>query len=175
MFLELLRLCARSKPRPRNVAWLRRGGVTGNTCVCGKDKMYSNNTDILYSSQQEIKAVVRTYTLTHKEELNCTYVNNSKPWNTHAHALLDIHAHALLDIHPLSPNLHTLKEWSDTNAYQNPKLPEIIPSVTNPNIKTHKLNKNHYVHTSPTLPWKIIILSSPAACWHTVNDWYNFH
>ena len=48
-------------------------------CVCGKDKMYSNNTDILYSSQQEIKAVVRPYTLTHKEELNCTYVNNSKP------------------------------------------------------------------------------------------------
>ena len=42
-----------------------------------------NNSNILYSSQQEIKAVVRSYTLTHNEELNGTYLNNSKLWNTH--------------------------------------------------------------------------------------------
>ena len=36
------------------------------------------NNNILYSSQREIKAVVRSYTLTYNEELNCTYLNNSK-------------------------------------------------------------------------------------------------
>ena len=35
---------------------------------------YNNNNDsILCSSQQEIKAVIQSYTLTHNEELNCIY------------------------------------------------------------------------------------------------------
>ena len=33
-----------------------------------------NNNNILYSFQREIKAVVRSYTWTHNEELNCTYL-----------------------------------------------------------------------------------------------------
>ena len=35
----------------------------------------TDGNNILYSSQREIKAVVRSYTLTHNEELNCTYLN----------------------------------------------------------------------------------------------------
>ena len=38
----------------------------------------TNNNNIFYSSQREIKAVVRSYTLTHIEELNCTRLTNSK-------------------------------------------------------------------------------------------------
>ena len=38
----------------------------------------NNNNNILYSSQRKIKAVVQSYTLTYNEELNCTYLNNSK-------------------------------------------------------------------------------------------------
>ena len=34
-----------------------------------------NNSNILYSSQRESKAVLRSYTLTYNEELNCTYLN----------------------------------------------------------------------------------------------------
>ena len=60
-----------------------------------KQAMHShdNNTsnNILYLSQRENKAVVRSYTLTHNEEWNCT------------------HTHTLSDIRPLPLNLHTLK------------------------------------------------------------------
>ena len=38
----------------------------------------NNNNNILYSSQREIKAVVRSHTLVHSEEWNCIYLNNSK-------------------------------------------------------------------------------------------------
>ena len=38
----------------------------------------TNKNNIFYSSQREIKAVVRSYTLTHIEELNCTRLTNSK-------------------------------------------------------------------------------------------------
>ena len=38
---------------------------------------YLNNSNILYSSQREIKSVVRSYALTHIEELNSTSLNNS--------------------------------------------------------------------------------------------------
>ena len=51
----------------------------------------NNNNNILYSSQREIKAVVRSCTLTHNEELNFTYLNNSKSWNTYTYTLSDIH------------------------------------------------------------------------------------
>ena len=57
-----------------------------------------------YSAQRKIKAVLGSYTLTHNEELNCTYLNNSKSWNTHTYTLLDTHT--------LFLNLHTLKHWS---------------------------------------------------------------
>ena len=40
-------------------------------------KITCNNNNILYSSQREIKAVVRSYTLTHNQKLNCTYLDNS--------------------------------------------------------------------------------------------------
>ena len=66
----------------------------------------TNNNNILYSSQREIKAVVRSYTLTHKEELNYTYLNKSH----------ETQSRALLDIHPLSLSLRTLKDWSNANT-----------------------------------------------------------
>ena len=88
---------------------------------------FSCNNDILYSSQREFKAVVRS----HNEE--------------HISIILsqETRTYTLLDIRPLSLNLHTL--------IANPKLPEIMLSLSNQNEKTLKLNKNHYVHTSPTL------------------------
>ena len=69
---------------------------------------HSNNNNMLCSSQREIKAVVRAYTLTHNEELNCTFLNNWKSWNTHTYTLLDIHS--------LFLNGHTLKHWSNANT-----------------------------------------------------------
>ena len=78
----------------------------------------SNNNSILYSSLREIKAVVRS----HNEEHN-----NSKSLNTCTYTLLDIC--------PLSLNLHTL--------IANPKFPGIMLSLSNQNVKTLKLNKNH--------------------------------
>ena len=42
----------------------------------------SNNNNRLYSSQQEIQAVVRSYTFTHNEELTAyIYRNNAESWN----------------------------------------------------------------------------------------------
>ena len=43
--------------------------------------------------------------------------------------------YTLLDIRPLYLNLHTL--------IANPKLPGIMLSLSNRNVKTNKLNKNH--------------------------------
>jgi len=37
----------------------------------------NNNSNVPYSSQREVKAVVRSYTLTHSEKMNCTYLSNS--------------------------------------------------------------------------------------------------
>ena len=53
--------------------------------------MCIRDSNIPYSSQREIKAVVRSYALTHNEELNFTYLSNSKSWNTHTYTLSDIH------------------------------------------------------------------------------------
>ena len=58
----------------------------------GNHLYYNNN--ILYSSQWEIKAVVRS------NNEHITYVNNSKSWTTRTYTLLDIRL--------LSLNLHTL-------------------------------------------------------------------
>ena len=67
-----------------------------------------DNNNILYSAQREIKAVVRSYTLTHNEEWNCTYLNNSKSCN--------VYTYTFLDIRPRSLNLHTLKHCSNANT-----------------------------------------------------------
>ena len=68
-----------------------------------------NNNNILYSSQQEIKAVVWSYILI-----------QMKNWIAHISIIPshETHTHTLLDIHPLSLNLSTLKEWSyaDSNT-----------------------------------------------------------
>ena len=49
------------------------------------------------------------------------------------------YSHILLDIHPLSLNLHTL-----IPSYSKPKITlNNAFSVSNQNIKTLKLNKNH--------------------------------
>ena len=66
----------------------------------------NNNNNILYLSQREIKAVVRS----HNEE-------------------------HILDIRPLSLNLHIL--------ISNSKFPGIMFSLSNQNVKTLRLNKNH--------------------------------
>ena len=47
----------------------------------------SNNNNVLYSSQREIKAAVRSFTLTQNEEMNCIYLNNSMSRNTHTYTL----------------------------------------------------------------------------------------
>ena len=65
-----------------------------------------NNNSTLYSSQREIKTVVWSYSLTHNEELNRTFLNNSVMKRTPSYTLLDTHT--------LSLNLHTLKDWSNT-------------------------------------------------------------
>ena len=115
--------------------------------------VFCNNNNILYSSQREIKAVVRS----HNEK---TYLSNSKSLNTRTYTLLDIR--------PLFLSLHTLKA--------NPKFPGIMLSLSNQNVKTLKLNKNHQVHTSTTLPQKAFILNRRLdARAHSVNDWYNSH
>ena len=49
-----------------------------------------NSNDILYSSQQEIKAVVRSYTLMHNEELNSTYLNTKVTKHTHVDTLVHV-------------------------------------------------------------------------------------
>ena len=98
------------------VSWIgeRGGGRLSLWIVCMYACKYiiifcmRNNNNLLDSSQQEIKAVVQFYTLTHNEELNCTYCNYSKSWNTHTHT------YTLLDIHPLSLSLHMPKHWSNT-------------------------------------------------------------
>jgi len=72
-----------------------------------------NSNDILYSSQQEIKAVVRSYTLMHNEELNSTYLNTKVTKHTHVDTLVNVsitksrntHRYILLDINLLSLNL----------------------------------------------------------------------
>ena len=103
---------------------------------------YTTHKIILYSSQWEIKAVIRSHTLKHNQKLNCTqHLNNSKS-KTHKHASTHAHAHAhthththtqththththserkththpLINIHPLSLSLHTLKYWSKANT-----------------------------------------------------------
>ena len=49
------------------------------TGLLREQKMYYSGARMvaitIYSSQREIKAVVRSYTLTHNEELNCIYLN----------------------------------------------------------------------------------------------------
>ena len=59
-------------------------------------KISDNNNNILYSSQREIKAVFRPFTLTHNEE----YISVIQSHETHTHT----HTYTLLDIHPLSLN-----------------------------------------------------------------------
>ena len=78
-----------------------------------------NNNNILYSSQQGIKAVDRL----HNEEHISIILSH------------ETHAQTLLDIRLLSLNLHTLTA--------NPKFPEIKLSLSNQNVKILKLNKNH--------------------------------
>ena len=51
----------------------------------------NNNNNVLYSSQRESKSAVWSFTLTHNEELNCIYLNNSMSRNTHTYTLLDIY------------------------------------------------------------------------------------
>ena len=82
---------------------------------------YNNNNNILYSSQREIKDVVRS----HNEE-HISIILSS----------LNTRTYTLLDIRPLFLSLHTL--------IANPNFPGIMLSVSNQNVKTLKLNlKNH--------------------------------
>ena len=79
-------------PRRRGVAGGRRGrvgrGVVGGITITTTDNNSNNN--ILYSSQREIKAVVRSHTLpTTKNWIALNYLNNLKLWNTHTYPLLD--------------------------------------------------------------------------------------
>ena len=116
-----------------NMSWERQ--------VCtGND---NNNNNILYSSQWEIKAVVRSYTLMYNKHLYCTYLNNSKSWNGHMYSLLDIH--------PLSLNLHTLKHWSNANAYIKTLTLNKIIMYTAPPCSLGKLSSSAevltYAHT----------------------------
>ena len=71
------------------------GGGGGGACkLCissSRCLLFFNNSNILYSSQREIKAVVRAYTLTHNENLNCTFLDNSKSSEMHMYALLNTH------------------------------------------------------------------------------------
>ena len=76
----------------------------------------NNNNSILYSSQREIKAVIRS----HNEE----HISIILSHETRTYTFL------LLDIRPLSLNLHTLTA--------NPKLPGIMLSLSNQNVKTLK-------------------------------------
>ena len=94
-------------------------------CPCQTAPQWPNNdnNNILYSSQREIKAVVRW----HNEERISVILSHE----THAYTLL------LLDIRPLSLNLHTL--------IANPKLPGILLSLSDQNVTTLKLNKNQYI------------------------------
>ena len=77
----------------------------------------NNNNNILYSSQLEIKAVIRS----HNEE----HISIILSHETHAHTHFLTYA--------LSLNLHTL--------IANPKLPEIMLFLSNQNVKLS--NKNH--------------------------------
>ena len=61
-----------------------------------------------FSSDSRTNNVVRSYTLTHNEELKCTCLTNSKSWSTHVHTFRHT---------PLSLSLHTLKHWSNANTY----------------------------------------------------------
>ena len=74
----------------------------------------NNINNILYSSQQEIKAVIQS----HNEE--------------HISIILsrETHTYTLLDICPLSLSLHAL--------ISNPKLPAIMLSLSNQTVKTLK-------------------------------------
>ena len=54
-----------------------------------------------------MKAVIQSYTLTHNEELNNTYVNNSESGKQ---------TYTRLDIHPLPLSLLMIKHWSNASA-----------------------------------------------------------
>ena len=79
---------------------------------------HPDNNNILYSSQRKIKTVIRS----HNEE----HISVILSHETHAH----IYIYTLLDIRRLSLNLHTL--------IANPKLPGIMLSQSNQNVKTLK-------------------------------------
>ena len=53
-------------------------GGTANKPSSGQTSSGGTKNNVLYSSQREIKAVLRSDTLTHNEKMNCTYLNNSK-------------------------------------------------------------------------------------------------
>ena len=119
--------CAASSDRWSCGSWRRRMGdqwsascttlwtAPSSSQTPGED----NNNDILYSSQREIKAVVRS----HNEERISVILSR------------ETRMYTLLDICPLSLNLNTLTA--------NPKLAGIMLSLSNRNVKTLKLNKNH--------------------------------
>ena len=92
-----------------SLQWYRLSGQNMSPRNSGKEK-FNNNNNILYSTQREIKAVVRS----HNEEHN-----NYKPWNTRTYTLLDKR--------PLSPSLCIL--------IANPKLHGIMLSLSNQNVK----------------------------------------
>ena len=62
-------------------------GGTANKPSSGQASSGGTKNNILYSSQREIKVVLRSYTLMHNEELNCTYLNNSVMKHTYLHTL----------------------------------------------------------------------------------------
>ena len=84
----------------------------------------SNN--ILYSSQREIKAVIRSH---NAEHISITLSH-------------EIHTYTLLNIRPLSLNLHTL--------IANPKLPGIMLSLSNQNVKTLQKKKKYQCLLRPS-------------------------
>ena len=84
-----------------------------------------NNNNLLYSSQREIKAVLRSDTFTHKEELNCTYLSNSKSWNTHTYTpflSICIHYRNDLMLKPSKPKITWNNAFSDKPKHKNSQI-----------------------------------------------------
>ena len=105
---------------------------------------YNNN--ILYSSQREIKAVVRS----HNEEHS-----NSKSWNTHIHTLR-----------------HTLP--FSQSAYNNskPKITWNNAFSVKPKRKNSQIKIIRFTHPQPTLRK---LSSSTDVLTHAHTHWYNCH